>query len=86
MCKIKKWMETLTDVVEMTRKEYVLAITTSLLGGIVIGYIFAPRRMKYTTIGTMEVKTEITGMGTKMISRKNGKNRTRKKTWFILIR
>ena len=45
-------METLTDVVEMTRKEYVLAITTSLLGGIVIGYIFAPRRMKYTTIGS----------------------------------
>ncbi|MEH2942814.1 hypothetical protein VSQ32_08035 [Lachnospiraceae bacterium KK002] len=51
MCKMKRWMETLTDVVEMTRKEYVLTITTSLLGGIIIGYIFAPRRIKYTTVG-----------------------------------
>ncbi|EOS24009.1 hypothetical protein C806_02448 [Lachnospiraceae bacterium 3-1] len=52
MCKIKEWMETLTDVVTMTKKEYLLAITTSLLGGIVIGYVFAPRRTKYTMIGS----------------------------------
>ncbi len=51
MCKVKEWMETLTDAVTMTKKEYVLAITTSLLGGIIIGFVFAPRRTKYTTIG-----------------------------------
>lgn len=52
MCKVKEWMETLTDVVTMTKKEYVLAITTSLLGGIIIGFVFAPKRTKHTTIGS----------------------------------
>lgn len=52
MCKMKKWMETLTDVVAMTKREYLLTIATSFLGGIVIGFVFAPRRTKYTTIGS----------------------------------
>lgn len=52
MCKMKEWTETLTDVVAMTKKEYILTIAASLLGGIVIGFVFAPRRIKHTTIGS----------------------------------
>lgn len=52
MFKMKEWTKTLTNVVEMTKKEYLLAITASLLGGIVVGFVFAPRRIKYTTIGS----------------------------------
>lgn len=52
MFKMKEWMKTLTDVVMMTKKEYLLTITTSLLGGIVIGFVFAPKRTKHTTIGS----------------------------------
>lgn len=52
MFKMKEWTKTLTNVVEMTKKEYLLAIAASLLGGIVVGFVFAPRRIKYTTIGS----------------------------------
>ncbi len=52
MCKMKEWMSTLTDVVEMTKKEYILTVAASLLGGIVIGFVFAPKRIKQTTIGS----------------------------------
>ncbi len=52
MCKMKEWTETLTDIVAMTKKEYVLTIAASLLGGIVIGFVFAPKRIKHTTIGS----------------------------------
>lgn len=52
MCKLKEWTKTLTDVVAMTKKEYVLTIATSLLGGIVIGFVFAPKRTRHTTIGS----------------------------------
>lgn len=52
MCKMKEWTKTLTDVVAMTKKEYVLTIAASLLGGIVIGFVFAPKRTRHTTIGS----------------------------------
>lgn len=52
MCKMKEWMETLTDVVSMTKKEYVLTITSSLLGGIILGFMLAPKRTRHTTIGS----------------------------------
>lgn len=52
MCKVKEWMGTLTEVVEMTKKEYALTVAASLLGGIVIGFVFAPKRIKHTTIGS----------------------------------
>ena len=51
MCRLKEWIQTLTDVVAMTKKEYILTIASSLLGGIVIGFVFAPKRIKHTTIG-----------------------------------
>lgn len=43
MCRLKEWTQTLTDVVAMTKKEYILTIASSLLGGIVIGFVFAPK-------------------------------------------
>lgn len=52
MFKMKEWTKTWTNVVEMTKKEYLLAIAASLFGGIVVGFVFAPRRIKYTTIGS----------------------------------
>lgn len=52
MFKMKEWTKTWTNVVEMTKKEYLLTIAASLFGGIVIGFVFAPRRIKYTTIGS----------------------------------
>ncbi len=52
MCRLKEWTQTLTDVVAMTKKEYILTIASSLLGGIVIGFVFAPKRIKHTTIGS----------------------------------
>ena len=52
MFKMKEWTKTWTNVVEMTKKEYLLTIVASLFGGIVIGFVFAPRRIKYTTIGS----------------------------------
>lgn len=52
MCRLKQWTQTLTDVVAMTKKEYMLTIASSLLGGIVIGFVFAPKRIKHTTIGS----------------------------------
>ncbi|MCI8483030.1 MAG: hypothetical protein HFH41_01665 [Lachnospiraceae bacterium] len=52
MFKIKEWTKTLTDVTEMTKKEYWLTIATSLFCGIIIGFVFAPRRVKHTMIGS----------------------------------
>lgn len=51
MFKIKEWTKTLTEVTEMTKKEYWLTITTSLFCGIIIGFVFAPKRIKHTTVG-----------------------------------
>lgn len=52
MCKIREWMKSLTETTSMTKKEYILTITTSLFLGIILGFVFAPRRTKYTTIGS----------------------------------
>ena len=52
MCKVKEWMGTLTDVVELTKKEYFLTIAASLLGGILVGFVFAPKRTRHTVIGS----------------------------------
>ena len=49
MCKLKKFVETLTEETTMSKKEYVLTMTTCLLGGLVIGMLCSPR--KYTKIG-----------------------------------
>lgn len=49
MCKLKKFVETLTEETTMNKKEYVLTMTTCLLGGLVIGMLCSPR--KYTKIG-----------------------------------
>ena len=44
MCRLKEWTQTLTDVVAMTKKEYILTIASSLLGGIVIAiHLWKPR-------------------------------------------
>lgn len=52
MCKVKNWITTLTDVVEITKKEYLLTIATSLFCGIILGFVFSPKRTKYTMIGS----------------------------------
>lgn len=52
MCKVKEWMEGLTDVVELTKREYFLTIAASLLGGIIVGFVFAPKRTRHTMIGS----------------------------------
>ncbi len=52
MCKIKKWMATLADIIEITKKEYLLTIATSLFCGIILGFVFAPKRTKYTMMGS----------------------------------
>lgn len=49
MCKLKKFVKTLTEETTMSKKEYVLTMTTCLLGGLVIGMLCSPR--KYTKIG-----------------------------------
>ncbi|MCI8326892.1 MAG: hypothetical protein HFI37_03850 [Lachnospiraceae bacterium] len=50
MCKIKNFMEELTEMTTMTKKEYFLTVTTCLLGGIVLGMLCSPR--KYVKIGS----------------------------------
>ena len=52
MCKVKEWMEHLADTVELTRREYTLTIAVSLLGGVVLGFLFAPKRTRHTVIGS----------------------------------
>lgn len=49
MCKMKEFFTGLTETTEMSKKEFVLTITTCLLGGMVIGMFCSPR--KYTKIG-----------------------------------
>lgn len=49
----EKWEEfktSLTDVTSMTKKEFLLTITVCILGGIVFGLLFSPR--KSTVIGS----------------------------------
>ena len=43
----EKWEEfktSLTDVTSMTKKEFLLTITVCILGGIVFGLLFSPRK------------------------------------------
>lgn len=46
----KFFRESLTDLVTMSKKEYYLTIAVCILGGIVFGFIFSPK--KTTTIGS----------------------------------
>ena len=50
MCKVKEFLATLGEEVTMSKKEYVLTITTCLLGGMVLGMFLSPR--KYVKIGS----------------------------------
>ena len=49
----EKWEEfraTLTDIVMMSKKEFLLTMAVCILGGIVYGMLFSPR--KFTMIGS----------------------------------
>ncbi len=52
MCKVKEWMGTLTETMELSKKEYLLTVTASLFGGVIIGFLFAPKRTRHTIIGS----------------------------------
>lgn len=52
MCKIRQWVKDLPDVISVTKKEYFLTITASFFLGIIFGFVFAPKRIKYSTIGS----------------------------------
>lgn len=49
MCKIKELIQELSETTTMSKKEYVLTIAVSLLGGIVLGMLCSPK--KHTVIG-----------------------------------
>lgn len=49
VCKGKEFFASLSEETTMSRKEYVLTITTCLLGGMVIGMFCSPK--KFTKIG-----------------------------------
>lgn len=44
------WKEELDDVTTMSRREFLLTVAVCILGGIVLGFVFSPRRE--TTIGS----------------------------------
>lgn len=46
----KEFKETLTDVTSMSKKEFLLTMAVCVLGGIVFGMLFSPR--KSTVIGS----------------------------------
>lgn len=52
MCKVKEWMGTLTETMELSKKEYLLTVAASLFGGVIIGFLFAPKRTRRTVIGS----------------------------------
>ena len=52
MCKIRRWVKDLPDVMSVTKKEYFLTVAFSFCLGFILGFLFAPKRTKYSTIGS----------------------------------
>lgn len=52
MCKIRQWVKDLPDVISVTKKEYFLTVAVSFFLGIIFGFAFAPKRIKYSIIGS----------------------------------
>lgn len=52
MCKIRQWVKNLPEVISVTKKEYFLTVAVSFFLGIIFGFVFAPKRTKYSTIGS----------------------------------
>ena len=52
MCKIRRLVKDLPDVMSVTKKEYFLTVAFSFCLGVILGFLFAPKRTKYSTIGS----------------------------------
>ena len=52
MCKLRQWVKDLPDVIHVTKKEYFLTVAVSFCFGVILGFVFAPKRTKYSTIGS----------------------------------
>lgn len=52
MCKLRQWVKDLPDVIRVTKKEYFLTVAVSFCFGVTLGFVFAPKRTKYSTIGS----------------------------------